>query len=186
MINALFKTLSTKLISIFPPETTAHVFLPLQSTFPDKIAATGVAPAPSATTLLLSIKNKIASAISASETVTTSSTYFFTNSKVLHPTFLTAIPSAIVGVAQTSQHSPFAKAAVIEAAFSASTPITFTFGFIPFIAVAIPARIPPPPIGTNTVSISAISSNISIPIVPCPAIIYSSSNGCKNTAPVAF
>ena len=151
---------------MFPPETTAHVFFPLQSTFPASIAAKGVAPAPSATTLLFSIRNSIAVAISSSVTVTTSSTYCFTSSRVLHPTFFTAIPSAIVGVAHTSQHSPFANASVIDAAFADSTPIILTEGFIDFIAVAIPASIPPPPIGTNTVSISIASSNISSPIVP--------------------
>ena len=59
-------------------------------------------------------------------------------------------------------------------------------GFILFAARAIPESIPPPPTGTNIASKSLNSSKSSIPIVPCPAITYSSSNGCKNTRPSSF
>ena len=60
-------------------------------------------------------------------------------------------------------------------------------GFIPLAATAIPAIIPPPPIGQSIVStFPSNCSSISRPIVPCPAITYLSLNGCKKVAPVLF
>jgi hypothetical protein len=48
-----------------------------------------------------------------------------------------------------------------------------TSGRSVLIARAVPAIMPPPPIGTIHASRSGTSFNISSPIVPCPAIISS-------------
>ena len=57
---------------------------------------------------------------------------------------------------------------------SACTPITRAPGFCSATAVATPLISPPPPIGRITVSVSGRSSTISSPMVPCPAITFSS------------
>jgi len=81
---------------MLPPESTQAIFLPLTSTLLLRTAASGVAPAGSTTCFVLSRSSKIASEISASDTVTTSSAYLLISSTVLSPGILTAIPSAIV------------------------------------------------------------------------------------------
>ena len=48
------------------------------------------------------------------------------------------------------------------------------------IQAATPAKSPPPPTGTKTTSKSFLSSRISLPIVPCPAIVSGSSKGWIN------
>ncbi len=50
----------------------------------------------------------------------------------------------------------------------------FYFGFVNLIAVATPLMRPPPPTGAKTASTSGISSRISSPMVPWPAMIFSS------------
>ena len=64
--------------SMLPPEIRQTVFLPASGSLPNSAAATGVAPAPSATSFWFSISARMAAAISSSLTVTTSSTYWLT------------------------------------------------------------------------------------------------------------
>ena len=87
-------------------------------------------------------------------------------SKVREPGVFTAIPSAIVDTDGNDTISLAFLDATIEAAPAALTPMTLILGFISFIAMAIPATRPPPPIGTMTASTSDCCSNISKPIVP--------------------
>ena len=105
----------------------------------------------------------------------------------MFPGVFTAIPSAIVAPLNAVVTFPFSFDTFIDGIFEVWTPIIFTFGFNPFAATAIPAIIPPPPIGHNIVSTFSFNClNISRPIVPCPAITYSSSNGWRKVAPVSF
>ena len=60
--------------SMLPPEIRQAVFLSASGSLPKSAAATGVAPAPSATSFWFSIRARMAAAISSSLTVTISST----------------------------------------------------------------------------------------------------------------
>src|SRR5215213_11727962 len=83
--------------STFPPDKTATVVPDgAGSTAPVISAATLLAPAPSATNLLLSINRTIAAAIESSSTAVNPSTHRLTKPNVSSPGRLTAIPSAIV------------------------------------------------------------------------------------------
>ena len=89
-------------------------------------------------------------------------------------------PSAKVRVTCSAVYCtilPARRLACASPATSGSTPITFTEGLLDLTAVAMPLIIPPPPTGTSTVSTSGRSSRISNPIVPWPAMIFSSSYG---------
>mmetsp|Transcript_43462 Transcript_43462/g.68050 ORF Transcript_43462/g.68050 Transcript_43462/m.68050 type:complete len:204 (+) Transcript_43462:699-1310(+) len=70
---------------------------------------------------------------------------------------------------------PASTAAVKEAAFSGSTPMTVTSGLRVLTASAMPAMRPAPPTGTTTTSTSGTCSTISNPMVPAPATIGGSS-----------
>jgi len=151
------------------------------------MAAVVTAPEPSATTFWFSIKNNTASAISSSCTKTTSSIKSLAMLKVNSPTVLTDIPSAIEVDLKAVVTFPDFIDSYMEGILAVWTPTIFTFGFNAFAAVAIPAIIPPPPIGQRIVStLLFICSKISSPIVPWPAITYLSLNGCKKVAPVSF
>ena len=169
---------------MLPPEITAAT-LPLTSNLRFIMAATGAAPAPSATILPRSIRNRIACAISSSSTVTISSRYLLHSAKVNSPGFFTAMPSAIVLAVSSETTCPASIEAFMPAAPAACTPITRTFGWSIFTAEATPEASPPPPIGTTMVSTSGRSSMISSPMVPCPAMTIGSSNGWMNVAPVS-
>ena len=171
--------------SMLPPEMTATT-LPLVSNFLPMIAATADAPAPSATILPRSIRNRIACAISSSSTVTTSSTYFWHISNVSSPGCLTAMPSAMVFALVSATTCPASSDAFMPAAPAACTPTMRTFGCSIFTAAATPEASPPPPMGTTMVSTSGRSSMISRPIVPWPAMTIGSLNGWMNVAPVSF
>ena len=90
---------------------------------------------------------------------------------VSSPGCFTAIPSAIVKPGPPGS---------VPAAW---TPTIFTPGSRDFSASAIPAASPPPPTGITTVCTSGTWSAISSPIVPWPAITFSSSYGWMNVAP---
>ena len=66
--------------SMLPPDSTHTAFLPWMGSLSKRAAATGTAPAPSATSFWFSIRDRMAAAISSSLTVTTSSTYFLHSS----------------------------------------------------------------------------------------------------------
>ena len=61
--------------SMLPPETRQTTFLPSMGSLWKSAAATGTAPAPSATSFWFSIRERMAAAVSSSVTVTMSSTY---------------------------------------------------------------------------------------------------------------
>ena len=169
-IIAWLMILSIRLISIFPPERTAPTFWPLRSNWPESIAATETAPAPSQTRLQFSSNNKKACEISVSDTVTISSTYCWIKGNVKSPGLPTAIPSAIVLFTGIDSIWPLRTDSYIEGAFFVWTPMTLIFGLMLLTAKAIPDAIPPPPIGTKITSKSGCSFKSSSPIVPWPAI----------------
>ena len=92
---------------MFPPLITRTTFFGRVFHLLDSKAASGAAPAPSATTRFRSINMRIAEAISSSSTVTISSTFLWMMGKVISPTFRSAIPSANVGFTFTSTISFF-------------------------------------------------------------------------------
>ena len=141
---------------MLPPVSTQQTDLPaMPETLPLRHAATAVAPEPSTTVFSDSSRTRMPSAISSSLTVTISSTYFCTIGKVCAPGRATAIPSAIV-VPLTVTILPASTLAFMLAMPSACTPTMCTLGLTAFSATAIPAMIPPPPIGTtNTSSVGA-------------------------------
>ena len=116
------RTLDKIFTSILPPDTTHTTFLPSTGTLSASTAATDTAPAPSATNFCLSIRVSIAMAISSSDTVTTSSTYLLTNSNVLSPGCLTAIPSANVDTVSSVICFFCFILSNIDGAFAACTP----------------------------------------------------------------
>ena len=93
------------------------------------------------------------------------------------------MPSAIVEPPFTVKILPSLTDSYILGEIFVWTPITFTSGLILFAASATPEISPPPPIGTTIISTSGIFSKISSPIVPCPAITFSSSKGAIKVKP---
>ena len=87
----------------------------------------------------------------------------------ISPGQLTAMPSAMVGLACTATGCPAASEPGYGATASACTPTTPISGSRPLIATVIPATRPPPPTGTTTVRTCGHCSMISKPIVPWPA-----------------
>ena len=100
------------------------------------------------------------------------------------PGQLTAMPSAMVGVACTASGRPAASEPGYGATASACTPTTCIAGSMPLTATVTPATRPPPPVGTTTVRTGGHCSAISMPSVPCPATMSGWSYGWMNTAPV--
>ena len=105
------------------------------------------APAGSITNLALSINKNIVLTIVESSTKTISSINSLIISKVILPGDFIEIPSAIVYPAFTACKEPISTDRFIAGYASDSTPIIFTLGFLDFIAIAMPAANPPPPIG---------------------------------------
>ena len=136
----------------------------------------GGRPAPSATVFSRSTRTRMAFAISASVTATMRSTCWRTRGKVISPTRLTAMPSAMVSPTEARRGPPESRAVCMLGQAAASTPTMRTAGRRARIAVAIPDTRPPPPTGTTTVSRSGACSRSSSPIVPWPATTISSSN----------
>ena len=155
--------------STLPPDTTHTVFFPV-STFPNMHAATGVAPAPSATVFWFSMRESMAAHISSSLTVTISSTYCWHSSKVSLPGVRTRMPSAMVSRSGTVMIFPMRTDSYMEPTAAACTPTTWQEGFRLFTAKAMPEMSPPPPIGQTICSTSCSCSNISRPMVPWPAM----------------
>ena len=108
--------------SMLPPEIRQTVFLPASGSLPNSAAATGVAPAPSATSFWFSISARMAAAISSSLTVTISSTYWLTMSNVVSPGVLTAMPSAKVTALSSVSYLWSWKACSMLGAPAACTP----------------------------------------------------------------
>ena len=163
--------------STLPPDTRHTVFFSDVSTLPNITAATGTAPAPSATVFWPSISARMAEAISSSLTVTISSTYCWHRAKVRSPGFFTAMPSAMVATLRSSVGPPAWRDRYMDAAPAAWTPTIRHSGFSCFTAKATPPMRPPPPMGTTICSTSGNCSRISRPMVPWPAITRGSLKG---------
>ena len=97
----------------------------------------------------------MASTISASLTVTTSSTSARMTSQVSSPAMVTCWPSAIVWGTSIDTRSPARSERATSSPASGSTPTTRACGASALTAVATPAISPPPPTGTTTVSRSS-------------------------------
>ena len=158
---------------MLPPQITTPTFLPLKCSGRDRMAATPAAPAPSATTFCCSQSFMTAASISPSSTSTMSPTRRPMISRVIWPGFLTAMPSARVVPPEVG--FILCSAWYMEGKSSTSTPQIAIRSFSALAAVATPEMMPPPPIGTTISSRSGWSASISRPIVPCPAMILSSS-----------
>ena len=87
----------------------------------------------------------------------------------MSPGRLTAMPSAMVGLACTDSGCPAASEPGYGATASACAPTTWISGSRPLTATVTPAASPPPPTGTTTVRTCGHCSMISKPRVPCPA-----------------
>ena len=107
----------------------------------------------------------------------TSSTHSLITSKLFFPTLDTATPSAKRPTSFKVTLLLAFTASARHAESSTSTPTIFIFLLFCAIQADTPARIPPPPTGTKTTSKSFLSSRISWPIVPWPAIVRGSSKG---------
>ena len=91
-------------------------------------------------------------------------------------------PSMKEGVYSTGTGSPpFARAAVTGAPVSGSQTWTAVPGDSALSALATPVVSPPPPQGISTASMSASCSVSSSPIVPLPAMTWSSRTGWTNS-----
>ena len=98
---------------MLPPQRTSATRLPeSESSLPARNAASGEAPAPSTTPFSSSARRRMASAMSFSSTVTTSSTRVRAIPKLRAPTSGTARPSASVAVEATLTGFPAASAAM--------------------------------------------------------------------------
>ncbi len=166
-------------MSILPPLITQTTFLSSEASFFSP--ATESAPAPSVIILCLSINSNIASRISESETVTTSSINSFITSKVRSPGFFTATPSAMVSTFFSSVTLFSSRDLAIQQAPSGSTPIILIPGFSILAAIAMPLINPPPPMGTSILSTLSSSLSTSSATVPCPSITSISSKGWTKT-----
>ena len=139
--------------------------------------ASANAPAGSERTLVSSKISFTAVQTSSTLTVMTSSTHSLITSKLFFPTVDTATPSAKSPTSFNVTLLLALTASARHAESSTSTPIIFVFLLFCDIQAETPAKIPPPPTGTKTTSKLLSSSRISLPIVPCPAIVNGSSKG---------
>ena len=121
-----------------PPERTTPTDASLASSFPLSSAATPTAPLGSVTSFIRSKRKTIASTISSSLTVTTSSTRFLFTSKVSSPGSVACRPSAIVRGTSIRTRSPAASERRVSSPASGSTPTTRIPGRKAFAAVAQP------------------------------------------------
>mmetsp|Transcript_22327 Transcript_22327/g.68923 ORF Transcript_22327/g.68923 Transcript_22327/m.68923 type:complete len:224 (-) Transcript_22327:366-1037(-) len=138
-------------MSMLPPHSGTATRLPWTAACmgpPGRIAARPVAPPPSTTSFSFSNRRSTASATSLSSTMQTSSVCARATSNAFDPTTGTARPSAIVDVVSAATGSPAASAAVNDAQFRGSTPMTRVPGRSVFDASATPASRPAPPQGT--------------------------------------
>lgn len=105
--------------------------------------------------------------------------------KVSLPTVRTAAPSTKRPTESSVTGFPARRLSVMPAASSASTPITIVDGRTRFTYAAMPASMPPPPQQTKMASsaLPVVCLQISIPIVPCPAITSGSSKGWMSDEP---
>ena len=129
------------------------------------------------------MSSTMACAIASSDTETISSTYFSISANVRAEGPATATPSAIVRTADAATAWCRWTDWQIPSMTAAWTPTTRTAGRNAFTATATPASSPPPPAGTRISVTSGHCSRISSPIVPCPAMTASSSNGGTRIRP---
>jgi hypothetical protein len=167
---------------MFPPLRIATVS-PLTATRPSISAATVIAPLGSATSLHRSMRWRMARTMASSSTVTTSSRNASWCAKGTVPIRMDISPSAMLCVDGSVTGSPASRARASFGAPEGSTPITRTAGRSCLTAAATPALNPPPPTGTRTVFTVGMSSTISRPTVPCPAMIRASSKGGTSVPP---
>ena len=161
--------------STLPPERMTPTRRPAASTRPASRAARAEAPLGSRTSLSRSKAKRMASTISASDTVSTAATRSRTTGKVRSPGMSSCWPSAIVRPTGTRTRSPAASERRVSSPTSGSTPTTAHAGHSAVAAVEQPAISPPPPTGTSSTSSSPPSSISSSAAVPWPAMIRSSS-----------
>ena len=88
-----------------------------------------------------------------------------------------ALCEAIIAAGLNVTGGPSAIATFMEGRRAGCTPITLTRGLLSLTAHATPEISPPPPMGATTASTSGTCCRISSPMVPCPAMTTSSSNG---------
>mmetsp|Transcript_16295 Transcript_16295/g.54832 ORF Transcript_16295/g.54832 Transcript_16295/m.54832 type:complete len:225 (-) Transcript_16295:456-1130(-) len=129
----------------------------------------------------------IAAHTSSLLTVTMSSTSAEHTRKVSLPTVRTAAPSTKRPTESRVTGLPARRLSVMPAASSDSTPMTITDGRTRLTYAAMPESIPPPPQQTKMASrgLPVVCLQISIPMVPCPAITKGSSNGWMSAPPVS-
>ena len=159
--------------SMFPPERMSPTRLSLNRSFCWARAASPAAPAPSTTVFSTSRRSRTAVSISSSSTRKMSSTCSRTMGRVRSPGRLTAIPSAMVWMPHWMVLPLTARA--MEGNRAAWTPKTLMEGLSALAAMAFPEISPPPPMEIMRASRSGKSSSISRAMVPCPAMICSSS-----------
>ena len=158
---------------MLPPHSTRPTFLPWKRWRCASTAASPAAPAPSTTVFSISSSSTMACSMSPSSTSRIALTSSRTIGSVSLPGSFTAMPSAIV-VVPNSGTKPWI-AQYMEGKRVVSAPNTSIAGLTPLAATAIPAMMPPPPIGTTSTSRSGCAASISRAMVPCPAITFSSS-----------
>ena len=141
--------------------------------------ATASAPAGSTIDRVSSNTSFMAAQISSVVTWMISSTTSWQRRKVSCPTFLTAAPSAKRPTSLSATRLPAARDWTMAFASRVSTPMILTWGAILLTYTPTPDMRPPPPTQTNIASSLGmlVCRKISIPIVPCPAMTYGSSNG---------
>mmetsp|Transcript_31551 Transcript_31551/g.74997 ORF Transcript_31551/g.74997 Transcript_31551/m.74997 type:complete len:206 (+) Transcript_31551:264-881(+) len=127
----------------------------------------------------VSLKTSLMAALMAElSTRTMPSTSCRQRRKVSIPTCFTATPSAKASTLESITRRPVANDCAIALAPTGSTPMTLMDGLSSFSTAAMPAMRPPPPTATNTASSSSrcfTCCTISVPMVPCPAMVKGSS-----------
>jgi hypothetical protein len=142
--------------SMLPPPSTRHTLRPRKRSGCRRSAASGAAPAPSATVFSISSSITIDCSTSPSSTSTISATLRATISRVILPGSFTAIPSAMVDAANSGSVPRIAW--YIDGKRCTSTPTTSTEGLSALAAVLMPEMSRRPPIATTIMSRSGHSA----------------------------
>mmetsp|Transcript_34071 Transcript_34071/g.53111 ORF Transcript_34071/g.53111 Transcript_34071/m.53111 type:complete len:232 (+) Transcript_34071:177-872(+) len=167
-------------MSTLPPQSTIPTLLiPFNAlNLPDMATATPTAALGSMTSFIRMKTILIASMISSSDTVITSSIWSLMIGHVILPVLVSS-PSAQVCGLVCGTHSPDAKLRAASSAPMGSAAKILIPGWIPLAAMQHPESIPPPPIGTikaSSFSPGTCSRN-SKARVPCPLMISGWSYG---------